>query len=40
MCLLRISFRFGSGKVNFVEKNTEIEKDQQIQRTMEFEEIS
>lgn len=36
MCLLRISFRFGSGKVNFVEKNTEIEKDQRIHRTVEF----
>lgn len=36
MCLLRISFRFGSGKVNFVNKNTEIEKDQRIHRTVEF----
>lgn len=36
MCLLRISFRFGSGKVNFVDKKTEIEKDQRIHRTVEF----
>lgn len=36
MCLLRISFRFGSGKVNFVDKKTKIEKDQRIHRTVEF----
>lgn len=36
MFLLRISFRFGSGKVNFVEKNTEIEKDKRIRRTVGF----